>query len=209
MTRASAPRLGLGAAAFAALALGSAAVAPACGPSVQSIHEGSVRFEHCYRLDLDVDIAPGHREACWKEWLGGYTYGQTRDRIDYARRRIRSFASGDTARPELTMEGERRPEERQFYLVVPGPSSLHAPPAPIATRVRGLDGGAADELEAATAASAPAPVPAGSVPGQDCATACTTAFNSCRAACAGDAGSQAACKSCDPDFKRCMRRCFE
>jgi len=61
----------------------------ACGPSVQSIHEGGVRFEHCYRLDLDEEVTPGHREACWKEWLASYTYGQSADRIDYARRRIR------------------------------------------------------------------------------------------------------------------------
>src|SRR5664279_5049259 len=63
----------------------------ACGPSVQSINEGNVRFEHCYRLDLEVDAAPTHREACWKEWLGLYTYGQPRDRIEYARKRARAF----------------------------------------------------------------------------------------------------------------------
>src|SRR5687768_4415792 len=50
----------------AVLAVVPLGLALACGPSVQSIHEGSVRFEHCYRLDLDLDIAPGHREACWK-----------------------------------------------------------------------------------------------------------------------------------------------
>ncbi len=206
MTRARSPRFSLS---LAALALVGVAIAAACGPSVQSIHEGSVRFEHCYRLDLDVDIAPGHREACWKEWLGSYTYGQSRDRIDYARRRVRAFAGGDTARPEITIGGDRRPEERQFYLVVPEPSSLHAPPAPIATRVRG-DGGLPDDpLLAATAPSAPPPPPAASVPEQECSAACTTAYNSCRAACDADAGSEAACKSCSPDFKRCMKRCFE
>ena len=73
----------------------------ACGPSVQSIYEGNVRFEHCYRLDIDPHIAPTHREACWREWKQTYTYGQTRDRVEYAERRIRALAWGDDRRPVL------------------------------------------------------------------------------------------------------------
>jgi hypothetical protein len=181
----------------------------ACGPSVQSIHEGSVRFEHCYRLDLDLEIAPGHREACWKEWLSSYTYGQSADRIDYARRRVRAISSGDTSRPELDIAGERRPEERQFYLVVPGPTSMHAPPAPIATRVLGLDGGVPPMSPTASppASLEPTPPPAPSAPEDECAKACRSAHQSCAAACGADAGS-ATCKSCEPDYKACMRRCF-
>ncbi len=193
-----------------ALVLGAAlAVAFACGPSVQSIHEGSVRFEHCYRLDLDLDIAPGHREACWKEWLASYTYGQTRDRIDYARRRVRAFNSGDTSHPELGLSGGERPEDRQFYLVVPAPTSLHAPPAPIATRVHGLDAGAPEAGTPGAVTTADAGPDAAPPPGEECANACRQGFKSCSAACENDAGSDAACKSCDPDFKRCMRRCFQ
>jgi hypothetical protein len=189
---------------------GALSIAFACGPSVQSIHEGSVRFEHCYRLDLDLDIAPGHREACWKEWLASYTYGQTRDRIDYARRRIRAFGGGDTARPELGLSGEARPEERQFYLVVPAPSSLHAPPAPIATRLHGLDAGPPDAASSpSSTADAGADATMPPPPGEECADGCRLGFASCSAACENDAGSDAACKSCDPDFKACMRRCFK
>ena len=73
---------------------------------MQSIYEGDVRFEHCYRLDLDLNIAPTHREACWKQWLTSYTYGQARDRIEYARRRVRAFASGDVTRPSLEASSE-------------------------------------------------------------------------------------------------------
>jgi len=90
--------------------------------------------------------------------------------------------------------------------VVPAPASLHAPPAPIATRVHGIDGGGLTPPSGAADAGpeAAAPVP----PGEDCANACRLAFKSCSQACENDAGSDAACKSCDPDFKRCMRRCF-
>jgi hypothetical protein len=171
---------------------------------VQSIHEGSVRFEHCYRLDLDLEIAPGHREACWKEWLASYTYGQSADRIDYARRRVRALSSGDTSRPELKIAGERRPEERQFYLVVPGPTSLHAPPAPIATRVLGAESSAPPSPTLAPSAEPPTP----KAPEDECAKSCRTSYQSCTAACSADAGSSPVCKSCDPDYKACMRRCF-
>jgi hypothetical protein len=205
--RISSRKLRLTAPALVALSVPAAFVA--CGPSVQSIHEGSVRFEHCYRLDLDLEIAPGHREACWKEWLSSYTYGQSADRIDYARRRVRAISSGDTSRPELDIAGERRPEERQFYLVVPGPTSMHAPPAPIATRVIGLDGGVPPMSPTAAPPASLEPVPpAPPAPEDDCAKACRTAHQSCSAACGADAGSAAACKSCEPDYKSCMRRCF-
>jgi hypothetical protein len=173
---------------------------PGCGPSVQSIYEGNVRFEHCYRLDLELDVASSHRQACWTNWLDRYTYGQTRDRLEYARRRVRA---GETARPELNIGDTAKDEEsRQFYLVVPGPTSVHAPPPPIATRVN-------IPTEPPPVSSAPlAKSSEKAAPGSDCAEACQGAFSSCSQACAGDAKG-AACKSCDPDYKKCMQRCFE
>lgn len=58
-----------------------------------------MRFAHCDRLDLDRHIAPSHRLHCWREWRRVYTYGQTRDRVDYAQRRIAVLVSGDTSQP--------------------------------------------------------------------------------------------------------------
>jgi hypothetical protein len=175
----------------------------ACGPSVQSIHEGNVRFEHCYRLDLELDVAPGHRQACWKTWLGQYTYGQPRDRLEYARRRVRSIATGDASRLTLDLGSERREESRQFYLVVPAPTSVHAPPPPIATRM--------NLVESAPAVSAGASPPAASAagaPGEPCAQECRAAFQSCGRACQPEATSTT-CASCEPDYKKCMQRCFQ
>src|SRR5882724_8076406 len=106
-----APRSVLGRAALTVFFLLSAG--GACGPSVQSIYEGNVRFEHCYRLDLEVDAAPTHREACWKEWLGMYTYGQPRDRIEYARRRARASSTGDLDCPKLSVGNGKQSEARQ------------------------------------------------------------------------------------------------
>ena len=172
----------------------------ACGPSVQSIYEGNVRFEHCYRLDLEVDTAPTHREACWKEWLSMYTYGQPRDRIEYARRRVHAFAGGDVDRPTLNVGDAKKAEARQFYLVVPAPTSVHAPPPPVATRWYG-DAGAAPD--AATNEQPQAP-------GDQCSSTCRGTHSACNASCATDAGkSDAACMTCDQDYKSCMKRCFQ
>jgi hypothetical protein len=180
--------------------LGVLLVAGACGPSVQSIYEGNVRFEHCYRLDLEVDTAPTHREACWKEWLGTYTYGQPRDRIEYARRRVHAFASGDTARPRLEIDDAKKAEARQFYLVVPAPTSVHAPPPPIATRWYGDTG-------SAPAAQSAAPR---SPPGDSCGDACRDSYSGCARACDADAAAPGPrCKTCEPEYKACMKRCFQ
>ena len=169
----------------------------ACGPSVQSIYEGDVRFEHCYRLDLDLNIAPTHREACWKQWLTSYTYGQPRDRIEYARRRVRAFAGGDVTRPTLLTGSETRPQRREFYLVSPEPTSAHAPPPPMATPVY-------------TDAGPPVASATRRAPGANCAADCTSSWHSCGAACGpGGGASEAVCKSCEPDYKSCMKRCFE
>ena len=71
----------------------------ACGPSFEAIREGDLRFAHCDRLDLDRGITPSHRLHCWREWRRVYSYGQTRDRVEYARRRIAELVSGDTGAP--------------------------------------------------------------------------------------------------------------
>jgi hypothetical protein len=184
-------------------ALFVACASAACGPSVQSIYEGNVRFEHCYRLDLEVDTAPTHREACWKEWLGMYTYGQPRDRIEYARRRVRAFSTGDQECPRLDIGDSKGSGSREFYLVVPAPTSVHAPPPPIATRWYGDAGAPPAAPSAATAATANAP-------GDDCGVTCRGAFQHCSGACDPTAiKPDPACKACDSDYKSCMKRCFQ
>lgn len=175
-----------------------------CGPSVQSIYEGDVRFEHCYRLDLELDVAPTHRQACWTTWLDRYTYGQPRDKLEYARRRVRAFSTGDADKPELHVgQNQAEQDARQFYLVVPSPTSVHASPPPIATRMNAVTDPPPAPSSEALAKSADKPAP-----GEECASACRSAFGSCNQAC-DPAAKTPACKSCDPDYKKCMARCFE
>ena len=197
-TAMGAPRSRLRYTALTALFLACASAA--CGPSVQSIYEGNVRFEHCYRLDLEVDTAPTHREACWKEWLGMYTYGQPRDRIEYARRRVRAFSTGDQDCPKLNIGDSKNTEARQFYLVVPAPTSVHAPPPPIATRWYG-DAGSPPATPAAATAAAPE---------DECGSTCRESFEHCSSPCDAEARKpNPGCKACDPDYKACMKRCFQ
>lgn len=168
-----APALG-GAGWLFCLTLGAVA---ACGPSLSNVHEGTVRFEHCNRLDLDQAVQKGECRKCWTSWLNEYTYGQPRDRIDYARRRAKSLANGDE-RPALKFD-ERSPEERQFYLVVPGPTSVHTPPPPVATVVKNTDGGAGSLAK--TGDEAP--------PAEGCADQCRTTWKTCGVECSNGRGA--------------------
>lgn len=58
-------------------------------------------------LDTMMDVKPTIRRACWEEWSAYYTYGQTRDRVEYAAMRRRQL--GQTSNFD---EGEvRLPKE--------------------------------------------------------------------------------------------------
>jgi hypothetical protein len=208
-----------------------------CGPSLKSVHEGTVRFEHCNRLDLDEQATKADCGKCWKTWLGEYTYGQPHDRIDYARRRARALSNGDESRPALKFD-ESSAEARQFYLVVPGPTSVRTPPPPVATVWKDSDADAG--ALAKTNADGP--------PAESCADECRSTWQTCSAGCSngnghgagatngtnhvgpaapsssaaagkpngaakgtGSKGSTAAavCQKCRSDYSGCMRRCFE
>jgi len=75
------------------MALMAFASVSACGANLQSVYEGDVRFERCMALDHDRVEASSARQRCWQNWLGQATYGQTRDRISWAERRVSEFAT--------------------------------------------------------------------------------------------------------------------
>jgi hypothetical protein len=107
----------------------------ACGASITALYEGDVRFEHCMALDEESTAKASHRAACWSEWVAHYSFGQTRDRIDYAKRRVRRLEGSEPEGSEPKTVG------------VGAPSSTHAPP-PLIER---------------SDAGAPAPAPSASV----------------------------------------------
>jgi hypothetical protein len=167
---------------FAVVAAATAVTA--CGASIQAVYEGDVRFEHCMALDSRADVRPTIRRACWREWLEFYTFGQTRDRVEYAQMRQRQlnassdFDEGDAPAPRAA----------------PDPTSVLAPPP----RVVVADAGPPP------AASSAAPIAEPPVPGSDCARECEDGWTKCRKDCA-----VVACeKACEGRYRRCMRRCY-
>src|SRR5689334_13834545 len=137
--------------------LGAAAVSSACGPSFEVLAEGDLRFVHCDRLDLDPKIAPSHRLHCWREWRRMYTYGQTRDRVEYAQRRIAEVVSGDTNSPFQLPNGEATSPRHGIRPrldavgVSPAAAAAGAPAAAAAASAT-----AAASVSAATSAASPA-----------------------------------------------------
>jgi hypothetical protein len=113
------------------MALASPLALQGCGPSFEAIQEGDLRFAHCDRLDLDTHIAPSHRLHCWREWRRVYTYGQTRDRVDYAQRRIAEVVSGDPDPPFELPTGEAK---RSDAVSPASPNPLHSPPPAVVPR---------------------------------------------------------------------------
>src|SRR5262245_15726431 len=94
--------------AFALVSAASAALA-ACGPSFQVIYEGNSRFEHCYALEENPQASMPAKAACWRDWSEHYTYGQTRDRINYA-----------TARYVALSEAPNAPTDEALMMAAPG-----------------------------------------------------------------------------------------
>ncbi len=91
------PRLGSQLAAYlVALMLTLLLTVASCGTNMQAVYEGDVRFEHC--MALDWRVAP-YRRQCWIEWVAFYTYGQTRDRVLHAQRRIHQIGQSPLGPP--------------------------------------------------------------------------------------------------------------
>lgn len=180
----------------------------ACGPSFEVIQEGDLRFAHCDRLDLDPEVAASHRLTCWREWRRMYVYGQTRDRIEYAQRRIAEIVSGDEG-PPFELGGEppgrsavrRRPPERLNTAAAapPMPATPTEPPPAVVP--------SPPPAPANGAPARPAPRPAaGTKPGDGCAAQCGSELALCREGCGARPDR---CVGCEPDYRRCMRGCFQ
>lgn len=162
-------------------------VAVGCGPSFEAIQEGDLRFAHCDRLDLDPTIAPSHRLHCWREWRRVYTYGQTRDRVDYAQRRIAEVVSGDTEPPfELPTGSSRRPDANHPAAPNPAHSS---PPAVVPL--------------AGTESAITRDAPEGAF-GPGCRSRCEAGHAECSPGCETQPRG---CKDCEAQYQTCLLNC--
>lgn len=157
-----------------------------------------MRFERCMALDSRADVKPTVRRLCWDEWRKFYTFGQTRDRIEYAALRDRQLSvSSDFDEGDLKVQSTGPSSLDPLSVLAPPPRLLPAvdagaPPAPAAVVVAVADAG----VDAAAAAVAP--------PAAACAADCEQTWASCRSEC-----QTAPCDTgCSSKYKRCMKRCF-
>ena len=194
--------MGIGRAALfllAGLVATSAGATAGCGPSYQAVYECDVNFEHCYALDQGS--SPDSMKACWREWLHSYTYGQSRDRVEYAATRFSELSLDPTLPGEDTAT---RPKRARGTMVAPLPTSAFAPPPNVAA-----DGhGDTPTVTVAGSTGPPRVVPvavpvAAQAPGEQCTGACAERWNGCRKGCA-----DGACAACDRSYKECVPACF-
>jgi hypothetical protein len=170
-----------------ALSLPALLLIGACGPSFEAIQEGDLRFAHCDRLDLDPEISASHRLHCWREWRRVYTYGQTRDRVDYAQRRIAEVVSGDKDPPfELPTGSSRRADPSQPA----APSPIHSPPPAIVPLPGTQSALAADAPEGAF--------------GPGCRSRCEEGHAQCAPGCESQPRG---CQECETTFQTCLGDC--
>lgn len=167
----------------------------ACGASINAVYEGDVRFERCMALDSRLDVKPTLRRACWQEWLHFYTFGQTRDRVEYATLRDKQLSkASDFDEGAWSLLNGRTPS------AVPEPTNVLAPPPMLLA----TDAGALTEVDASAPAPQAAAVESAAPPAANCAGECQASWNSCRR----DCKSPVCDKGCVTPYKRCMRRCF-
>lgn len=167
-----------------------------CGPSFQAVYECDVRFEHCYALDQGAAAGDSKKE-CWREWLHGYTYGQPRDRVEYAASRFSELSLDPTLPREEVKEA--RPRLAMRSVVAPVPTDAFKPPP---NMIDGHDAGTPPQDPPTPPATA-AHEPKAHAPGADCADTCSRRWTTCRAAC-----KDGACDACDRAYRACMPGCF-
>lgn len=175
-----------------------AVTALSCGASIQAVYEGDVRFEHCMALDSRPDVEQPLRKLCWEEWIKFYTFGQTRDRIDYATKRVKQLVKPGAEDGAPAPSASSAPAA-----AVPEPTSALAPPPMMLVTDAGLDG-SADASANSDAGDAGGDGDAARPPGTECSAACEQAWSLCRKDC-----KAAPCdKSCGTRYTRCVKRCF-
>lgn len=200
------------------LASGAAGIvlAAGCGPSFQAVYEGNRRFEHCYALEENAGVPMPEKSTCWRDWSEHYTFGQTRDRVQYAISRYVALSrAGAAPTDEAMMMAAPGEAPRTSIINAPAPTNAFAPPPKVLESgeeqkadTSGQPGGAADVPF--IDAGAPAPPPPPELPRQVCNDTCADSYKSCATGCEGDAGPKSkACKTCESKYKTCMRACFK
>jgi hypothetical protein len=193
--------------AAAAFVLGAAA----CGPSFQAIYEGNARFEHCYALEEHPQTPVREKSDCWHDWSERYTYGQTRDRIQYAIARYVALAQAENVpTDEALMMGAPGVTPRVSTITAPAPTNAFAPPPKVLEGDAGFVRPSEVTHSVGVPETPPPPPPAPPpLPSQDCGGTCASTFYECKGGCDPDAGAKKSCAACEKTYRGCMKGCFK
>jgi hypothetical protein len=194
-------------------------LAAGCTPRYQSLYDSDVRFEHCYRVDEERQVAIIDKLQCWQDWNRHHSYGQSRDRISYAVARERTLgqalAAGEKAVP--------RGAAGESAGTLPQPMTAYAPPPPTMTPASAPGESAGDHggrsgvrepaaTEGATRvatsslamSSVDGATPMVDAPGASCSGGCGKTWANCKHQCpSGNCRT-----SCDEQYRGCMKGCF-
>lgn len=208
---------------FALLFVGAAGAA--CSPSYQAVYEGNVRFEHCYALEENPQKTMPEKARCWRDWSERYTFGQTRDRVQYAISRYVALSEMNAApTDEAMMMAAPGETPRSTTILAPAPTNAFAPPPKVldvdggmlektATPGRpgeGNGGGLANVPTLSIDGGLPAAPVQPALPLSSCTDGCGSDYKRCAASCEGDAGpTSKSCTRCKHTYRSCMRGCFK
>ena len=185
-----------------------------CGPSFQAIYEGDARFEHCYALEEDPNVAMQYKSECWRDWMKRYTYGQTRDRVQYAANRYGALTRAPALPTDEAMMGAAPGEEgEKTQISAPAPTSAYTPPP---TTSQGVTTTTSTKAWTSTApvldggigpSPAPASVPEPRGPLADCTDACTANWKGCKGPC--EQMGKHSCDYCEKPYRGCLKQCMK
>jgi hypothetical protein len=194
-----------------AVPLIAALAALACGPSFQVIYEGDQRFEHCYALDDNPSASLQDKSACWRDWMHSYTYGQTRDRVEYAAMRHRALSRVPALPTDEAMMEAAPGQSNKPSVASPAPTSAFAPPpktmpeGDAGTPGGGSSGGSSPSPAPSVVFVAPPSTPS-APPSADCQDDCSRAWQGCQ----GRADmTDPKREACAKTYKTCMKGCFK
>ena len=176
----------------------------ACGPSFQVVYEGDSRFEHCYALDENPNVLMQQKSDCWSDWISHYTYGQTRDRVEFAAVRYRAIMRAGALPTDEAVMGAAPGEGSGLSVGAPGPTNAFAsPPKTLEEDAGGAPAPAPWVAPPPPDVSSPsnppvAPTPALMPPGAGCVDGCSEKWQACRTKC-----GSSACNACDRAYGAC------
>jgi hypothetical protein len=181
--------------------------AGACGPSYQTIYENDARFEHCYAIDDSATSSLDQKAKCWKDWKEHHTFGQTRDRVEYAQSRFVALNSTEMPTDEAMMHAAPGEVGEHTQLTAPTPTNAFAPPEAMAAVDAGTRASPPPTITAFVAPPPPPPPPVtdAGAPVRPraaiCTDDCTRSFQECKSS--RDAGA------CDDGYDRCVVNCVK